>query len=164
MKRFLWVSVQSPPPSPATTPGRPARSRAWGETTAFSPCQRNPALLWPRLQTEICASRAMARALQENFSYIQSNNWTQASQAKTRITVGTTRCCQRERPPREVRTAKLNNHCLVPRCSPWEQQPSHCSPSGHPAHWPSWPKGKGPLLHLVLLVPRLWALTHPNCV
>lgn len=131
MRRFLWVFVQSSPTSPATAPRRPARRRARGEKTAFSPCQRNPAPLWPGLQTVwICASRAVAWAPQENFSYIQSSNWTQASQAKTRLTVGTTGCCQREQPPWEARTAKLNNRRLVPRPPPQERQPSHRSPWG----------------------------------
>lgn len=73
IRRFLWVPVQCSPTSPATAlaiqPGdRPETKQP------YSSYQRNPAPLWPRLQTEICASSAVARASRENFSYIQSNN------------------------------------------------------------------------------------------
>lgn len=72
----------------------------------------------------------VAPAPQENLSYIQSNNWVQAAQAETQLTVGTAGRCQGEQPPREVRTAKLNNHRLVPHPPPAEQQPSHRCPWG----------------------------------
>lgn len=87
-----------------------------------------------------------------------------------RLTVGTTGCCQREQPPWEARTAKLNNRRLVPHPPPppQEQQPSHCSPRG----WdqgallvgPASQRDEGPLPHPALTVPRLWALTCPNNV
>lgn len=127
---FLWRTYLPLPPAPATQSGH----RPEAKPLPCSPCQRNPASLLPRLKAEICASRAVARAPQENFSYIQINNWTQASQPKTRLTVGTTGCWQRDWLLREASTAKLNNRRLVPSPPPppppCERQPFHCSPWG----------------------------------
>lgn len=110
----------------------------------------------------------VAPAPQENFSDIQSNNWVQAAQAETRLTVGTAGHCQREQPPREVRTAKLNNHRLVPHPPlPAEQQPSYCWPWGWiraPCSLSVGPLGPPALLWASAHQNDVWCSSGPGCM